>query len=157
MIETPTVPTKQLKLNASYRAANAIEALLTRLGLIPHTYLLEVTGARSGKIRKVPVTLVENGDRWLVAPYGVRTWVRNVRANPHGRLRRGRYSTEARFEEVGLDDAAPILQRYWREVAHTRPYFEVGANPDVNDFRRVASLHPVFHVVACREVSTWTT
>jgi deazaflavin-dependent oxidoreductase (nitroreductase family) len=148
VIEAPTAPTKRLNLNAGYRAANAIEAVLTRLGLIPHTYLLEVTGARTGKLRRVPVTLVENGDRWLVAPYGVRSWVRNVRANPHGRLHRGRHSTEVRFEEVGLDDAAPILQRYWREVAHTRPYFEVGGNPDVNDFRRIASLHPVFRVVA---------
>jgi len=108
--------------------------------------LLEVTGARTGKLRQVPVTLVENGDRWLIAPYGVRAWVRNVRANPHGRLRRGRHSTEvpargSRSRRCGADLAA--LQA---EVARTRPYFDVGDNPDVNDFRRIASLHPVFHI-----------
>src|SRR6266567_9256635 len=138
------MPAKKVHMNARYRAGNAIASLLTRLGLLPHTYLLEVTGARSGKLRKVPVTLMENGDRWLVAPYGERAWVRNVHANPRGRLRRGRHASEVRFEEVGPDDAAPVLRRYWQEVPLTRPNFEVGENPDVDDFRRIAGAHPVF-------------
>jgi len=45
-------------------------SLLVRLGLLPHTYPLEVEGARTGQLRTMPVTLVENGERWLVAPYG---------------------------------------------------------------------------------------
>ena len=120
---------------------------LVRLGLLPHTYLLEVRGARTGKLRTIPVTLVENGEQWLVAPYGERPWVRNVRASGSGRLiRRGRAAT-VRFEEAGPDEAAPVLQRYWRLVRGTRLYFDVGAAPVIEDFRRVAAAHPVFRVI----------
>lgn len=120
---------------------------LVRLGLLPHTYLLEVEGARTGKLRTIPVTLVENGEQWLVAPYGERPWVRNVRAGGSGRLiRRGR-AAPVRFEEAGPDEAAPVLERYWREVRATRPYFDVGAAPGIEDFRRVAAAHPVFRVI----------
>jgi deazaflavin-dependent oxidoreductase (nitroreductase family) len=126
---------------------NVVVRLLVRLGLMPHTYLLEVRGARSGRLRTTPVTLVEDGERWLVAPYGVRAWVRNVRANPAGRLLSGRRVLTVRFEEVGADEAAPVLQKYWRQVRITRPYFAVGPNPELADFRRVALAHPVFRVV----------
>jgi deazaflavin-dependent oxidoreductase (nitroreductase family) len=134
-------------MNGRVRAINALMSRLTRLGVVPHTYLLEVRGARSGELRTVPVTLVENGDRYLVAPYGERAWVRNVRANPNGRLIRGGRAVDVRFEEVGLDEAAPVLQRYWRWVPNTRPYFGVGGKPDLEDFRRTAPQHPVFRVI----------
>lgn len=130
------------------KVVNAIICLLARLGVLPHTYLLEVRGARSGRLRTTPVTLVEDNERWLVAPYGVRAWVRNVRANPAGRLLRGRHALVVRFEEVGPDDAAPVLQKYWRQVRVTRPYFAVGPNPDEADFRQVAHAHPVFRVIS---------
>ena len=129
------------------RVVNAVISALVRLGLLPHTYLLEVRGARTGKLRTIPVTLVENGEQWLVAPYGERPWVRNVRASGSGRLiRRGRAAT-VRFEEAGPDEAAPVLQRYWRLVRGTRLYFDVGAAPVIEDFRRVAAAHPVFRVI----------
>lgn len=120
---------------------------LVRLGLLPHTYLLEVKGVRTGKLRMIPVTLVENGKQWLVAPYGERPWVRNVRASGNGRLIRGGRAATVRFEEAGPDEAAPVLQRYWRQVRGTRPYFDVGAAPGIEDFRRVAAAHPVFRVL----------
>ena len=129
------------------RVVNAVISALVRLGLLPHTYLLDVRGARTGKLRTIPVTLVENGEKWLVAPYGERPWVRNVRASGSGRLiRRGRAAT-VRFEEAGPDEAAPVLQRYWRLVRGTRLYFDVGAAPVIEDFRRVAAAHPVFRVI----------
>lgn len=114
---------------------------------MPRTYSLETRGARSGKRRVTPVTLVEDEGLWLVAPYGVRAWVRNVRAHPAGRLLRGRRTLDVRFEEMNADQAAPVLQRYWRQVPLTRPYFDVGSDPELADFRRVAGGHPVFRVI----------
>jgi len=130
-----------------YRVANGLIALLVRAGLMPHSYLLQVTGARTGKRRTVPVTLIEDGGRWLVAPYGPRGWVHNVRAQPTGRLIRGLGAADVRFEEVGPDVAAPVLLRYWRDVSLTRPYFDVGPDPTEDDFRRIAARHPVFRVL----------
>ncbi|HKA50238.1 MAG TPA: hypothetical protein VKK19_11675 [Candidatus Dormibacteraeota bacterium] len=40
-----------------------------------------------------------------------------------------------------------MLQRYWRQVAGTRRYFDVGAAPRIEDFRRVTTAHPVFCVI----------
>ena len=45
-----------------------------------HTYVLAVRGRKSGKRYETPVSLIENGERWLVAPYGEVAWVRNARA-----------------------------------------------------------------------------
>ncbi|TMC02413.1 MAG: nitroreductase family deazaflavin-dependent oxidoreductase [Chloroflexi bacterium] len=125
---------------------DALIQLIVRLGMMPHSYVLETTGVRSGRRRSTPVTLVEDGGRWLVAPYGVRAWVRNVRASRTGRLLRGRRILDVRFEEVDAEEAAPVLQQYWQQVKLTRPYFDVGANPQLSDFRRVATAHPVFRV-----------
>jgi len=142
------MPAKEYRRNALARTEQALMRLLVPLGIVPHTYLLEVRGARSGRLRTVPVTVVENGGRWLVAPYGERAWVRNVRASGAGRLRRGRRTTDVRLEEVGPEEAAPVLQRYWRVASAARPYFDVGARPELDDFRRVVGSHPVFRVLA---------
>lgn len=126
---------------------DAVIRAIVRLGLMPRSYLLETRGVRSGQRRTTPVTLVEDEGRWLVAPYGVRAWVRNVRASGEGRLLRGRLTLDVRFEEVDADEAAPVLQRYWQQVPLTRPYFDVGSSPELADFRRVAPAHPVFRVI----------
>jgi hypothetical protein len=64
----------------------------------PCTYLLTVSGRKSGYPYSVPVILVEEGGkRWLVAPYSEVGWVRNVRAAKQGILSRGR-----RFETVRI-------------------------------------------------------
>ena len=74
------------------RLLNALVRTLLRAGLGPrHTYLLTVQGRRSGQRYSTPVTLVEEGtNRWLVAPYGEVSWVRNARAAGQVTLSRGR-------------------------------------------------------------------
>ena len=134
-------------MDRKYRIGQALMTMLVRVGVVPHTYLLQVMGARTGKRRTVPVTLIEDSNRWLVGPYGVRGWVHNIRANPTGRLVRGLRARDVRFVEVGPDDAAPVLLRYWQDVSLTRPYFDVGPDPAVDDFRRIAAQHPVFRIV----------
>ena len=50
---------------------------LLRLGLGPKSnYLLTTRGRKSGRRHTTPVSLViDNGQRWLVAPYGAVGWV----------------------------------------------------------------------------------
>ena len=71
---------KSYRLTPLRRVANVLMRLLLRLGLAPRTtMLLTVPGRRSGTLRSTPVTLVEeDGQRWLVAPYGPVGWVHNA-------------------------------------------------------------------------------
>src|SRR5262245_25560430 len=90
------------------RSANRIIRALLRVGLgPPHTYLLAVPGRKSRKPYSTPVTLVEeNGDRWLVAPYGEVGWVKNARAAGQVTLERGRRYETVRIAELSPDEAA---------------------------------------------------
>ena len=57
---------------------------LVRAGLVPRSYLLTTQGRKTGRPRTNPVCPVEHGGRrWLVAPYGPVSWVRNARATGH--------------------------------------------------------------------------
>ena len=60
-------------------ARRLVNGAITRLALLgfagQHTYLLTVPGPKTGRIHSTPITLVENGQRWLVAPYGEVGWV----------------------------------------------------------------------------------
>jgi deazaflavin-dependent oxidoreductase (nitroreductase family) len=63
-------------------------------GLAPSLALLETTGRRSGEPRRTPVTngLQRGTDTfWLVAEHGRKaSYVRNIEADPHVRVRIGR-------------------------------------------------------------------
>jgi deazaflavin-dependent oxidoreductase (nitroreductase family) len=121
---------KSYRLTPLRRIANVLMRLLLRLDLAPRTtVLLTVPGRRSGIPRSTPVTLVEeDGQRWLVAPYGPVGWVRNARAAGQVELSRGRHSETARVKELAPEAAAPILKAYVERVPSTRPYFN--AAPD---------------------------
>jgi len=73
---------KTYRLTQVRRFANVLMRLLLRLGLAPRTtMLLTIAGRRTGTPRSTPVTMVEeDGQRWLVAPYGPVGWVHNARA-----------------------------------------------------------------------------
>jgi len=123
-----------------------VVALLVRIGLGPKdTYLLTVPGRRTGKPYTTPVTLVQTGEgRWLVAPYGAVSWVRNARAAGRVTLRRGNRTEEAAVTEVDARAAAPVLQRYLAAIRIVRPYFDVTPDSPVEDFVAEAPRHPVF-------------
>ena len=95
---------KSYRLTPLRRLANILMRLLLRLGLAPRTtMLLTVPGRRSGTPRSTPVTLVEeDGQRWLVAPYGPVGWVRNARAAGQVELSRG-----GRSDPQGLRGTGP--------------------------------------------------
>ena len=131
------------------RALNRLVHGLLRLGLGPRdTYLLTVTGRRSGAPRATPVTLVEEGGRrWLVSPYGEVAWVRNLRAAGRATLSRGWRTEAIAVREITVEEAAPVLKWYVTRVPITRPYFDVRFDSDLSAFRAEAPRHPVFAIV----------
>jgi deazaflavin-dependent oxidoreductase (nitroreductase family) len=129
------------------RLENVLMSGLTRLGVVPSTYLLTTTGRRTGRHRRTPVTVVEHdGRRWLVAPYGVVGWVHNARAAGTVRLSRGWSSHRYAVHEVGPAEAGPVLRRYVQVARVTRPYFAAAPDAPVADFEAEAEAHPVFEL-----------
>jgi deazaflavin-dependent oxidoreductase (nitroreductase family) len=129
------------------RLINVVIRRLILLGLGGrHTYLLTVRGRKTGRPHSTPVTLVEDGGRWLVAPYGDVGWVRNARASGTVMLRRGRRSETVQIEQVGPAEAAPVLREYLRRVAITRPFFDADVDSPLEAFEAEASRHPVFRI-----------
>jgi deazaflavin-dependent oxidoreductase (nitroreductase family) len=130
------------------RLVNRMVHALLRCGVSPpHTYLLTVRGRKTGQPYSTPVTLVEeNGERWLVAPYGEVGWVRNARAAGQVTLRRGRRSETVKIVELASDEAAPVLKKYLSQVPVVRPFFDVMPQSNLRDFAAEAPKHPVFRV-----------
>jgi deazaflavin-dependent oxidoreductase (nitroreductase family) len=143
------------RLGPTRRAANIVMTALLKAGVGPtSTYLVTTTGRRSGQLRTTPVTLVEHGtDRWLVAPYGTVSWVHNVRAHPVVELRRGRHRERLRAQEVTADTAGPVLHKYVRTVAVTRPYFDAAPDDPDAAFVDEAAKHPVFRLARIDQAS----
>src|SRR5258708_28882396 len=69
------------------RLANMLTKTLLRAGLPPSffgypMYLLTVRGRKSGQPHTTPVVIVEQeGKRYLLSPFGVVNWVRNLQAS----------------------------------------------------------------------------
>jgi hypothetical protein len=88
---------KTYQLGRARRFVNAMIATLARLGPAGrHTDILRVRGRKSGKSYSIPVILIEDDERWLVAPYGEVGWVRNARAAGEVQL------TQAVEQEIGV-------------------------------------------------------
>ncbi|MFO7272673.1 nitroreductase family deazaflavin-dependent oxidoreductase [Sphaerobacter thermophilus] len=131
------------------RLANAFVRAMLAVGVpIRDTYVLTVRGRRTGRPHSTPVRLVEeNGNRWLVAPYGPVNWVRNARAAGQVTLSRGRKLETVAIEELGPTESAPVLKRYLEEVPIVRPFFDVTPDSSLEAFAAEAPRHPVFRIV----------
>ena len=137
---------KPYRLSTWRRALNAVVRPLARLGLTgPRTHLLTVPGRRSGQLWTTPVSIVRDGDdRWLVAPYGDRNWVKNARAAAWVELRRGRWRQRFAVSELAPADAVPVLRRYYELGRVTRPFFQVSLQSSSDEWLAEAPSHPVF-------------
>ncbi|MBD0329919.1 MAG: nitroreductase family deazaflavin-dependent oxidoreductase [Thermoleophilia bacterium] len=137
------------RLSLPRRLVNLLVRPLIRYGVVlRHTYLLTVPGRRTGRAYSTPVTLVEDGERWLVAPYGERSWVKNARAAGRVELSRAGRTERVRVTPVAPEEAGAVLKRYVAANPSTRRFF--GAKPDapLADFVAEAGGHPVFRVEA---------
>ena len=136
-------------LGFSRRTVNVIVRILLTVGLSPpHTYLLIVRGRKTGRLYRTPVTLVEeNGERWLVAPYGEVGWVKNARAAKNVTLERGNQSETVTLVELPPEGAAPVLTKYLAQVPIVRPFFDVTPQSEFKEFVVEAPKHPVFRIL----------
>ena len=131
------------------RLLNAAVKPLARLGLAgKRTHVLTVVGRRTGKRYSTPVSLVFlDGERWLVAPYGEREWVKNARATGWVDLTRARKTERVHVHEVGPNRAAPVLRAYLRSTPVTAPFFDCKRSAPLEKFAEEAHRHPVFRLV----------
>lgn len=139
---------KPYRRSPARRALNAVVRPLARLGLAgQRTHLLTVPGRRSGRPWSTPVSLVElDRERYLVAPYGERNWVKNARAAGHVELRRGRHRERAAVDEVTGEGAVPVLRRYYERNRLTRRFFDVDLEAPAEHWLAEAPRHPVFRL-----------
>jgi deazaflavin-dependent oxidoreductase (nitroreductase family) len=139
---------KTYKKGLETRVVNGVMRFALERGKGPSfMYLVEVPGRKTGQMRSTPLDVTDlGGHRWLVAPYGVTDWVRNVRAAGEVTLRRGARSETYRATEVASTEAVPVLRKYIRDIRIARPYFN--ATPDSTDEQIAADApnHPVFRL-----------
>src|SRR6266699_7099308 len=148
---------KTLQLNFADRIGDALITTLLRAGVkIGTTSLLTVRGRKSGQPHTVLVLPVEqDGERWLVAPYGVVQWVRNIRAAGTATLNRGRRSETISVTELPAQEAAPILKEYLLHVSGgVRSYFDAKRDSPLEAFEREAPRHPVFLITRVEKSSS---
>jgi deazaflavin-dependent oxidoreductase (nitroreductase family) len=130
------------------RGVNALVRPLAKAGLTgPRTHLLTVPGRRTGRPWSTPVSIVRIGsERWLVAPYGERNWVKNARAAGWVELRRGRVRERLGVVELAPEEAVPVLREYYRLGRVTRPFFDVSLASPHDAWLAEAPRHPVFEL-----------
>ncbi|WP_345045465.1 nitroreductase/quinone reductase family protein [Georgenia daeguensis] len=112
---------------------------------------LEVRGRRSGRVISFPVVVADHeGERYVVSMLGESTsWVRNLRADNRGVLRRRR-AEPVRLEEVPPERRAPILRRYLELAPGARAHLPVDRRAPLTEFERIADRFPVFRVRSVR-------
>ena len=139
---------KTYQVNFATHMRDSLIMSLLRAGVnMGTTSLLTVRGRKSGQPHTVPVRLIEqDGQRWLVAPYGVVQWVRNLRAAGTATLTRGRHSETISVAELPAQQAAPVLKQYLLNVATVQPYFDATRDSPLEAFEREAPRHPVFQI-----------
>jgi len=132
------------------RAINKFFGLFVGLGFgLPHNYLLQVRGRKSGRIYSTPVDLLgRNGKRYLVAPRGYTQWVRNAIASGTISLKKGRRSEEFAVRMLSEDEKPEILKSYLDRYKLTvQRYFPVSAGSPIEAFRPLAGQYPVFELI----------
>src|SRR6266581_8538515 len=101
------------------KPANRVVIVLNRLGLAIGTqHVLSIPGRKTGKLRSTPVSLLTvDGRRYIVT--GLETdWVKNARASGWGLLTRGRKKERVALVELPIEERAPILREFPRQVPH---------------------------------------
>ena len=138
---------KEYRLTRTRRFGIRIGTAMARRGRGAN-WVLSTVGASSGQRRDVLVTPVEVDDtRYLVAPYGERPWVRNLRANPKATLARGGASIRITAVEVDSEEAGRALAKYYTEnKRYVGDYMDISGDKTITDFIAAADRYPVFRL-----------
>src|SRR5262249_35333716 len=146
------LPSRQFtKPSAVDRLINRAFGFLVKIGLgLPHNFLLEVRGRRSGRVYSTPINMLErNGKRYLVAPRGYTQWVRNVIASGEAVLVKGARRERVSLEIIADNDKPEILKTYLDRYKLTvQRYFPIPAGSPLEAFQPLVSQYPVFEVIA---------
>jgi deazaflavin-dependent oxidoreductase (nitroreductase family) len=152
---------KQYRVNAFVRINNSMTSSLLRLGIKMGSFaLLTVRGRKSGKPIETPIAIfVQEGKRYLITPYGVVNWVRNLRAaGGEASIKRSRRTEKIHAIELPPEAAAPIFREAVRSgppgipaaifrgyrYLFVLPYLNVTVNSSLEEFEREVLTHPVF-------------
>ncbi len=139
--------------NRLERALNKSFGFLVGLGLgLPHNYLLQVRGRKSGRVYSTPVNvLTRDGKRFLVAGRGYTQWVRNALASGTVSLKKGRWSEEVALRVISEEEKPEILKAYLDRFKLTvQRYFPVPAGSPAEAFRPLTGRYPVFELIPKR-------
>jgi len=134
------------------RAANVLTTTMLRAGVKlvgpgnSPMYLITVPGRKSGQPRTTPIATIEqDGKRYLLTPFGVVDWVRNLRAAAgEVTLTRGRRAETVKARELPNGEAAPILRAFIQSGNPIGNFFKIPAESSLEDFERAVLTHPVF-------------
>jgi deazaflavin-dependent oxidoreductase (nitroreductase family) len=132
------------------RAINKLFGLLVGLGLgLPHNYLLQVHGRRSGRVYSTPVdVLSRDGKQYLVAPRGYTQWVRNAIASGTVSLKKGRRCEVFGIRILADQEKPEILKSYLDRYKLTvQRYFPLPAGSPSAAFRTLTRQYPVFELI----------
>ena len=100
------------KLSPVERVFNKVFGVLVGLGLgLPHNYLLQVRGRRTGRVYSNPVDLLDfQGKRFLIAGRGHTQWVRNAKAAGEVVLKKGLKRQRFHVRAVPNEEKPDILR-----------------------------------------------
>ena len=132
------------------RLGNQFSTTLVKLGVpLGLIHLFTVRGRKSGKPITTPLAVVvQEGKRYLIAPFGTVNWVRNLRAaKGKATLTRSRRTETIRAIEQVPETAALVLREIVRASGapgFVRAYLNVTADSSLEEFEREALTHPVF-------------
>jgi len=129
---------------------NKLFGVLVGLGFgLPHNYLVQVKGRKSGKTYSTPIDLLEfKGKRYLVAPRGRTQWARNAEAAGEVVLRKGFLRRHFRVRPLDDGEKPEVLKAYLDSFRRTvQRYFPLPAGSPAQQFVRVAADYPVFELL----------
>lgn len=122
---------------------------MVALGLcLPHNYLLQVRGRRSGRLYSAPIDLLMIDDRrYLVCPRGRSQWVRNAEASGRVVLKKAWSRQEFTIRSLPESDKPEILKQYLDRFKTTvQRYFPLPAGSSAPAFAEFASRYPAFEL-----------
>lgn len=140
-------PVPRFVLMANVLTKTLLRAGVKLVGFGTPTYLLTVRGRISGQPRTTPVSPIEQeGKRYLMTPYGVVDWVRNLRAAGEATLTRGHRAETIRTRELPSGEAGLVLQAFIESRHPIGRFFGIPAGASREEYERQALIHPVFLV-----------
>jgi hypothetical protein len=131
------------------KPVNRLVVVLNRAGLAVGTqHVLSIRGRKTGKLRSTPVSLLTVDGRRYVCTGFATDWVKNARTAGWGLLSRGRRTDRVVLVELPIEQRAPILREFPRQVPHGVAYFEriLGLPSDPEAFVAAAPRCPVFRI-----------